>query len=232
MVLRFGGGLRVRPLGWRRVRRRSTRPRGRTHAPPPPPPPRCRRPGAPGRWAELHRPRARVWPRCGAPNAYTARPVNPPRVERGRTLARARAVDTCRTLFGARDRPYNVAVLDAEDGRHWVYILPAQTDPEVFPHGGDVRYLVAPDGTAVVTTREMHRTILDIRMPKDSKPEMGVHVAVVDDAPEDSDVFYVLSRKPAIPEMIATRTFVYRVAVTGTIEYLGKAKDLLERKDP
>ena len=69
-------------------------------------------------------------------------------------------------------------------------------------------------------------------MPRDVKPEMGFHVAVVDDVPEDSDVFYVLSRKPTIPEMIATRNFVYRIGVTGTIDYLGKAKDVLKKNGP
>lgn len=163
-------------------------------------------------------------------SAYTARLVDPARIERGRTLGRAQALETCRVLFGSRDRPYNIAVIDAADNRYWVYVLPAQTDADVFPHGGDIRYLVGPDGTTVIETRELHRTILEMRTPKDMTVTMGFHTAVVDEVPEDTDVFYVLSRKPSIPEMVATRTFVYRIDVTGSITYLGRAKDLFKGK--
>lgn len=160
--------------------------------------------------------------------SFAARLVNPPRIERGSTLAKAKALETCRGLFGARDRPFNIAVLDAPDSRHWVYVYPAQTDSDVFPHGGDVRYLVGPDGASVIETRVLHRTILETRIPKDMKFEMGYHIAVVDDAPEDTDVFLVLSRQPAVPEMIATSNYLYRIDVKGNITYLGKAKDLLK----
>jgi hypothetical protein len=43
---------------------------------------------------------------------------------------------------------------------------------------------------------------------------------VVDDIPEDTDVFYVLARKPAVPEWIGTRNYVYRVEIDGTIKYI------------
>jgi hypothetical protein len=159
---------------------------------------------------------------------FAAHIVAPARIERGRTLARALALETCRALFGARGRPFNIAVLDAPDSRHWVYVYPAQTDADVVPHGGDVRYMVGPDGGSVIDTRVLHRTILETRTPKDMKPEMGVHIAVMDDVPEDTDVFLVLSRRPAIPEMIATKNYVYRIDVEGNITYLGKSKDLLK----
>lgn len=164
----------------------------------------------------------------GTSTGFTALHVNPPRIERGSTLAKAQALETCRVLFGARDRPFNIAVFDAPDSRHWVYVYPAQTDSDVVPHGGDVRYLVASDGASVIETRVLHRTILETRTPKDMKPEMGFHTAIVDDVPEDTDVFLVLSRQPVIPEMIATSNYLYRIDVKGNITYLGKAKDLLK----
>ncbi len=67
-------------------------------------------------------------------------------------------------------------------------------------------------------------------MSKDMKAEGGFHAAVVDDVPEDTDVFYVLTRQPSIPEIIATRNYVYRIDVTGSILYLGKTKDILKQK--
>ena len=41
--------------------------------------------------------------------------------------------------------------------------------------------------------------------------------AVLDDVPEDTDIFYVLTRKPAMPEMVATEHFMYEIATDGSI---------------
>ena len=37
---------------------------------------------------------------------------------------------------------------------------------------------------------------------------------------EDTDVFFVLSRKPSVPEFIMTEKFFYKVEPDGTIQYL------------
>ena len=55
-------------------------------------------------------------------------------------------------------------------------------------------------------------------------------MAVLDDVPEDTDVFHVLSRKPSVPQLIATRKYVYQVAVDGSINYLGEAEKILGNK--
>jgi hypothetical protein len=47
--------------------------------------------------------------------------------------------------------------------------------------------------------------------------------------PEDTDVFQVLTRKPAVPEIIATRQFVFQVDAGGEVKYLGKAEELLKK---
>jgi hypothetical protein len=52
---------------------------------------------------------------------------------------------------------------------------------------------------------------------------MGYHTAVLGDIPEDTDVFFVLSRRPSIPEMIRTRNFLYRIETDGTVTSLGAA---------
>jgi hypothetical protein len=64
----------------------------------------------------------------------------------------------------------------------------------------------------------MHKTILDT--PFSANSEGGFHTAVVDDIPEDTDVFYVLSRKPSVPEWILTSKYVYLVKPDGAIQYL------------
>lgn len=46
----------------------------------------------------------------------------------------------------------------------------------------------------------------------------GVHTHILSDVPEDTDVFYVLTRKPSIPEMIGTRSHkFYEISTDGTI---------------
>jgi hypothetical protein len=57
----------------------------------------------------------------------------------------------------------------------------------------------------------------------------GIHTHVLDDIPEDTDVFHVLTRKPAAPEIIVTRQYVFQVDASGEIKYLGKAQELLKR---
>jgi len=132
----------------------------------------------------------------------------------------ARALDVGRGAFGSAKRPYNAMVISAEGGDWFVYLMPAQTQPGVFPLGGDVRYRVSEDGRTMVAQRRLHNTILEVslrhRQPGD-KIEAGYHTAVLDDRPEDTDVFHVLSREPKVPEYIASKSYFFRVDVDGRI---------------
>jgi hypothetical protein len=58
----------------------------------------------------------------------------------------------------------------------------------------------------------------------------GIHTHVLDDTPEDTDVFHVLTRKPAVPEMVITKQFVFQVDPDGGIKYVGKSEDVLKKK--
>ena len=115
-------------------------------------------------------------------------------------------------------RPYNIAVLPAGAGRLYVYLYPAQTDPDVYPLGGDVRYLISPDGMKIVEKRQLHKTIIET--PPASSGETvagGYHVHVLSDLPEDTDVMFVLTRKPLMPEVILARGNLYAIDVHGVI---------------
>jgi hypothetical protein len=46
-------------------------------------------------------------------------------------------------------------------------------------------------------------------------------VVVSGDAPEDTDVFHVVKRRPALPELVRGEHFQYRIDVDGTIRILG-----------
>jgi hypothetical protein len=45
----------------------------------------------------------------------------------------------------------------------------------------------------------------------------GSHSHVLSDVPEDTDVFYVLTRKPSIPEFVGAGKRVFEIQVDGTI---------------
>lgn len=134
------------------------------------------------------------------------------------TLMAARALATALSDFGQVTQSYNTAILDAPNGNLWVYIMPGQTSPDFYWHGGDARYLVSEDGNAILDKRLLHRSLMQMPIPPDSAVA-GVHTAVMDDKPEDTDVFYVLTRNPLLPEIIVTEHFLYEIRVDGTIEW-------------
>lgn len=114
----------------------------------------------------------------------------------------------------AEKRPYNPSVLTAPSGQLYVYMVPAQTRNGVFPLGGDARYLVTADGNTIVEKRQLHKTILETsqQVPSGAKPSAGYHTHVLSDVPEDTDVLFVLTRKPLMPEYVGggkpLRTYV------------------------
>ena len=153
-----------------------------------------------------------------SPTEFKATKHDPPKESTDFYLFAARAAETALKDFRGEARPYNVAVLPAESGKLYVYVVPAQTRHGVYPHGGDARYLVSPDGSAVVEKRQMHRSVIEFEIGPTT--EGSFHTAIVDNVPEDTDVFFVLSRKPSVPEFIMTEKFFYKVEPDGTIQYL------------
>jgi hypothetical protein len=66
----------------------------------------------------------------------------------------------------------------------------------------------------------MPKSILEFAVKKDTAS--GYHTHVLSLTPEDSDVFYVLTRKPSIPEYVGTLDKkIYVIQPDGTI-LLGK----------
>ncbi len=121
-----------------------------------------------------------------------------------------------------------MAVLPAPEQQLFVYVYPAQTQARVYPLGGDARYLVSADGTKILEKRQMHQTIIE--NPPSSKGKKlvaGFHTHVLSDAPEDTDVFHVLTQDPQVPEMVASPDFLYQVTADGTIRI---EKEMKRRK--
>ncbi|MCP4155385.1 MAG: hypothetical protein GY757_47105 [bacterium] len=118
---------------------------------------------------------------------------------------------------------YNFAVIPNQND-FWVYFYPAQTEVDVFPLGGDVRYLLSGKTGAIIEKRRLHQDILEVPRPPEGQtlPEFGMHVAVLANIPEDTDVFHVLTRQPSIPQIVRTDKFVFEIKTDGTIVYTGK----------
>src|SRR5689334_3565478 len=146
------------------------------------------------------------------------------RQDEGFFLYAARAIEAAMKDFGATARPYNVAVLPATADQLYVYLYPAQTKARVYPLGGDVRYLVSPDGTKILEKRQMHKTILETGPVAGKEVVSGFHTHVLSDLPEDTDVFHVLTQDPPLPEFVGTPHFTYKVNTDGTIQVEEKRK--------
>jgi hypothetical protein len=147
---------------------------------------------------------------------FKAKKCDPPVEDKTFYLAAARALDIALRDFQGEKRPYNTYVVPSETNQLYLYILPAHTTSEVYPLGGDVRYLFTADGNMILEKHQMHKTILEYR--NSGHTIAGVHIHVLSDLPEDSDVFHVLSRNPPVPEFIVgNQKHKYSILVDGTI---------------
>jgi hypothetical protein len=146
----------------------------------------------------------------------------PPLEDTGFFFAAVKAMMTAGNDFQktAEKRPYNPTVLQAASGQFYVYMVPAQTKKGVYPLGGDARYLVSTDGSTIVEKRQLHKSILETnqQVPAGTKFAGGSHIHVITEAPEDTDVFYVLTRRPLTPESVGAGKHVYFIETDGTIK--------------
>lgn len=162
------------------------------------------------------------------PTDFTVTKHEPPLEDRDWYLRAAKAHELALTEF-SRDvrpqRPYNISILPAPSGAWYVYALPAQTDAAVLPYGGDIRYTVSSDGTQVLDRRQMHKIVLEAEL---GKGQYFFHTHVLSDVPEDSDVFYALTRKAEQGEWIATSKYIYEIKPGGSLGYLGKTDEVVK----
>ncbi|MGC1107495.1 MAG: hypothetical protein WA876_13245 [Candidatus Acidiferrales bacterium] len=151
---------------------------------------------------------------------FQVKRLDPPQEDTGFFLFVARAIVTALGDFPRQNRPYNTLVLPLDSGQMYVYVVPSQTTSGIYPLGGDVRYLISPDGNTIAEKRLLHKTILERKMnaaSPGSKTVGGFHTHVLSDVPEDTDVLFVLSEQPPLPEYIGTKSHIYVVAASGSI---------------
>jgi hypothetical protein len=168
-----------------------------------------------------------------SPKEFKVEVFKQPKEDAGFYLNAAKAVELAKASFTpAEQRPYNVAVFPSRTGELYVYIVPAQTVNGIFPLGGDTRFTVSGDGTKIIDTRQLHKSIIEFQATKGAPPTSGFHTAVLDDVPEDTDVFHVLARDPKVPELVVSKKFVYLIAVDGSIRYLMTTEAFLKVGKP
>jgi hypothetical protein len=154
------------------------------------------------------------------PEKFTVKEHDPPLEDTGYFLHAARANETVRSNYIHEDRAYNVSVLPADAGKLYVYIIPAQMKEGIYPFGGDARYLISDDGWMILDKQQLHDTVVDGKDDaKDPSPPASRHHAdTLSEVPVETDVFYVLSRKPLLPEYVTAGKSKYLIKVDGTIE--------------
>ena len=152
---------------------------------------------------------------------YSAEAVTPPGADTGYFARAARAISLAAHDFGRASPPYNPAILPIGGSDEWfVYLVPAPTRYGYWPLGADVRYRVSADGRRLLEKRRLHNAVIEYGPPPEVKGEelkSGFHTAVLRDRPEDTDVFLVLTRRPSVPEYIASATFYFRIDLDGRI---------------
>jgi hypothetical protein len=158
------------------------------------------------------------------PSNFDVVELTPARADVGYYARAARAIAIAKDDYGTLPRPYNSAVLERPNGMLWVYLMPTQTQPGVYPLGGDVRYLFPADGRQIVAKRRLHNTVIEYapQQAGADKLQARTHTAVLDDIPEDTDVFHVLTRQPRVPEYIMTDAFMYAISTKGDIRIVGR----------
>lgn len=156
---------------------------------------------------------------------FTAQRLSPSRSDTGFLVAAAHAIQTAEAAFKfVSGFHYNVAVIPNPDGTMYVYLYPAQTDPTIFPLGGDGRFTISADGTKILDAHRMHNAVMTPSadsVPSNSRMVAGFHNDVVENVPQDTDVFHVLARKPPLPEFVNAQGQFYLINVDGSIEYKG-----------
>jgi hypothetical protein len=172
------------------------------------------------KWNEAHDRMSIVYEarQSNKPGTYVAVKFTKPIEAKEELVSRERALDVATADFGAPKRPFNSAILPAAGGNLYVYFYPGQTKEDVFPLGGDIRYTVSSDGKRIIEKRQLHKSILDTQFKKDGGQVSGFHSHILSDVPEDTDVLYVLNRKPAIPEYIGAGERAFVINPDGKVE--------------
>jgi hypothetical protein len=153
---------------------------------------------------------------------FTTYEMRPPAPDTGYFLVAARALYNTRTDFGPQTRPYNATVVRVAGNDEWyVYFVPGLRNNSVWLNGGDIRYRVSADGRTITERRRLHNATLEFVAPAQkadsSTLDASLQTIVIDDRPEDTDVFHVLVRQPRVRGLFVSRSYYFEIDTTGRI---------------
>src|SRR5260370_42179790 len=78
---------------------------------------------------------------------FAVKTYDPPLKDAGFSYIAANAIEISLQNSHLERRPYNTYVLSLDSGQLYVYVLPAQTVADVYPLGGDTRFLRSAHGS-------------------------------------------------------------------------------------
>lgn len=162
----------------------------------------------------------------GMQTTWASQIFDPPAVDTGYFARAARAIETALVMFlPVARRPYIATAIPAEDGPWWwVYVYPSPLQEGIWPRGGDMRFRVSADGRVITESRRLHDEITEYSVRSARMTAVtadGVSI-LKGNVPEDTDVFHILQRRPALPELLTAGKHRYRIDVDGRITMLGQ----------
>lgn len=139
-------------------------------------------------------------------------------------LNEARAFETAYQAFiktNKIDRQYNVLMIPAPKDQIYVYLVPAALKKDIYPLGGDSRFLIDTSGKKIIKEIKLHRGILEV---SSKNKKFTRSFSIIHNMPVDTDVYHVIIRKPRIPHLILAlnKEWVFRISRMGKIKFLGK----------
>ena len=160
----------------------------------------------------------------GIQSPWASTLFDPPEPDTSYFARAARAIEVSIAMFHRPvARPYIATAIPSDDGPWWlVYLYPAPVVSGSWPRGGDMRFRVSADGRVITESRHLHDSITEYS-PRAARPSSALfprEPLVSGDTPEDTDVFHVIQRRPAIPELMLAGKHRYRIDVDGTVRLL------------
>jgi hypothetical protein len=160
----------------------------------------------------------------GMQTTWASQVFDPPVADTGYFARAARAIETALVMFHpVARRPYIATAVPAEDGPWWwVYVYPSPLQEGVWPRGGDMRFRVSADGRVITESRRLHDEITEysVRSARMTAVTADGLSILKGNVPEDTDVFHILQRRPALPELMTAGKHRYRIDVDGRITIL------------
>lgn len=147
--------------------------------------------------------------------------------ESGLPFAMAKALEIVKADLPALDGPYNSIVIPFLD-HILVYFVPASEEEGYYRLGKDFRYKIASDGSRIIEKSQLHESLINTPPPPPGV-EAGFHSLVLTELPTETDVLYVMVRKPKLPEFVKSKKYSFQILPDGSIKFLGTTKDIAKQ---